>query len=209
MIKSYNNPIIIGIGGSGQAIVRECIRNNINANYVILDNTPHAFAMPLVRIRSKDPDHLYDIDDIENEDLQKKLSYAYFNYEGLKKYNEKLLNNIDFQISNLKHDFEKYEPVILVNGLGGQFGTTMARKFFNDLYHLNKDFYWINSLPFPFEGKHKMKIAKSFTEDIPGLAKVITFDSENILSGLSKLEAFSISNKYFLQRIISIINKNE
>jgi cell division GTPase FtsZ len=211
--KYFNNPLIVGIGGSGQAIVRDCVRNSVNADYVIVDNTPHDFAMPFVKLHSRDPEDYKDKDEIDDVDFHEKVRHVYLNYKKrLEEYSETAMNNMEFDLSDLKNlkGFETYDLIILVNGLGGKFGTPIARKYFNDLSTLNKQFYWIYSYPLPFEGRERWEFAKSFTKDIPGSSRIITLDNKkNVLAEYKQTDAFNILNTMFVRRIREILEDND
>ena len=165
--QTKNNPLIIGIGTGGKNIVYSCLKKNLNAQYIILENN------------------------IE-------VSYP------------KKLNKIKFSFSQIEDALgEKKDKVILVNGLGGNFGTRIARKLFNDLIQTKKRFFWICSYPFKFEGVKKKQFVKSFTNDIAHFPNIILFDNEEIRSrygDISFQEAFKISDDIFIQNIKNVID---
>ena len=182
--SAEGKPWIVGIGRSGGRIVLSCMRQAIDARFLIIED---------------------DFNTGSGQGYQR----AWFNYSGMDRYDGYELGNIVYCFANFERVYGEMDRIILVNGIGGKFGTTIGRKFFNDLHESGKKFYWITSFPFDFEGTRRMERANDFMRDIQYFSNFVCFYNESIRHQydiINRSDVFKVSDQVFLQKIKTIVN---
>jgi len=93
----------------------------------------------------------------------------------------------------VKDIFQKDQSYVLLAGLGGYTATHMSKAIIPQLLERNIDFKAVFSLPFAFEGKKKLDLAKEIVEMSLGLPQIRFVDNEAMrknMGNLSIREAF-------------------
>ena len=135
-------PHFIGLGNSGSNILKYFLKQNATAKFTCLTTTP-----PRMQ--------------------ESEIKYIHIPYIGNKNENAKL--NIPAEVYDMLEANDKF---VLLAGLGGFSGSSLARELAIRLHSLNKDVQTICSLPYKFEGRKRRKEALNTLNTIRHLPKV-------------------------------------
>ncbi len=178
-------PMIIGISTSGINLINSCAERKITAKYFALE-------------QSKD-------DRINNANALR----GYLNPDSKGEYH---INSFEKMISkwfdSVFSNKTEIGTVIIVNCIGGIYGTMGGRGFFNQLQKLDIDVYWVFSLPYFSSRNDRTEIANQYTSDTLHLPNVIVHSFENIRGSnknLTEAEAYRICNSNMIVDIKNII----
>lgn len=186
-LLSKKEPIIIGISTSGINLINSCAERKITAKYLVLEQ--------------------------RNDDWINKAnaSRGYLNPDTNGEY---YIKDFEEMISSWFDLVSKNKPeidtAIIVNCIGGIYGTMAGRGFFNQLQKLEIDVHWIFSLPYCSSENDRTKIANQYTSDILHLPNIIIHNFENIRGYnkyLTESEAYRICNSNIIADVRRIICK--
>lgn len=177
-------PIIIGISTSGINLTNLCVERKIEAKYLVLEQRSDKWINKTNALRGfVNPDSNGEFDISAFEDVVAKWLDSIFGNKA------------------------EIGTVIIVNCIGGVYGTMAGRGFFNQLQKLEIDVHWVFSQPYCSSENERIKIAYQFTEDILSLPNVYVhkYDIGNCNS-LPEAEVYKIVNNYMITDVQKIIS---
>jgi len=185
-LLSKKEPIIIGISTCGINLINSCAERKITAKYFALEQ--------------------------RNDDWINRANAlrGYLNPDTNGEYYIKSFENmISDWFDSVFTNKTEIGTVIIVNCIGGIYGTMAGRGFFNQLQKLEIDVHWVFSQPYCSSENDRTKIANQYTSDILHLPNVITHSFENIRGcnkNLTEAEASRICNSNMIKEIKEIIS---